>query len=402
MSYFKYKGYDKDGRVIEDSIDSASKDSAVKVIQEQGIFITKISQIKKKASESLLDKSKIKKRDVVVFTRMLSTMVNADMPIIEGLDISIEQLPEGRLRHVVRRIINDIKSGKALSEALAAHPKIFSKLYIAMVKAGEASGKLGKILEQLFSFMERMESLKRKITSAMIYPSIVMFVSVSIISVFFLVLIPKFKENFSDMGDKLPSITKAVFSFSDFYSSYFHYFAIFMIVVIVVFIRLIKTKKGRYYFDSLKLKFPFKVGTLIKKVVLVRVTRTLGTLMGNGVPVIEALDIVTNASGNVIMENLLIHVKRKISSGERLASTLSKSSLIPKMMIQMISMGEESGQLPEMLDKVSQFYDSDVDIAVERLVSAITPIVIIFLAIFVAIILVALFMPISNMIQIAG
>ena len=402
MSYFKYKGYDKDGRVIEDSIDSASKDSAVKVIQEQGIFITKISQIKKKASESLLDKSKIKKRDVVVFTRMLSTMVNADMPIIEGLDISIEQLPEGRLRHVVRRIINDIKSGKALSEALAAHPKIFSKLYIAMVKAGEASGKLGKILEQLFSFMERMESLKRKITSAMIYPSIVMFVSVSIISVFFLVLIPKFKENFSDMGDKLPSITKAVFSFSDFYSSYFHYFAIFMIVVIVVFIRLIKTKKGRYYFDSLKLKFPFKVGTLIKKVVLVRVTRTLGTLMGNGVPVIDALDIVTNASGNVIMENLLIHVKRKISSGERLASTLSKSSLIPKMMIQMISMGEESGQLPEMLDKVSQFYDSDVDIAVERLVSAITPIVIIFLAIFVAIILVALFMPISNMIQIAS
>ena len=402
MSYFKYKGYDKDGRVIEDSIDSASKDSAVKVLQEQGIFITKISQIKKKASESLLDKSKIKKRDVVVFTRMLSTMVNADMPIIEGLDISIEQLPEGRLRHVVRRIINDIKSGKALSEALAAHPKIFSKLYIAMVKAGEASGKLGKILEQLFYFMERMESLKRKITSAMIYPSIVMFVSVSIISVFFLVLIPKFKENFSDMGDKLPTITKAVFSFSDFYSSYFHYFAIFMIVVIVVFIRLIKTKKGRYYFDSLKLKFPFRVGTLIKKVVLVRVTRTLGTLMGNGVPVIDALDIVTNASGNVIMENLLIHVKRKISSGERLASTLSKSPLIPKMMIQMISMGEESGQLSQMLDKVSQFYDSDVDIAVERLVSAITPIVIIFLAIFVAIILVALFMPISNMIQIAS
>ena len=402
MSYFKYKGYDKDGRVIEDSIDSASKDSAVKVLQEQGIFITKISQIKKKASESLLDKSKIKKRDVVVFTRMLSTMVNADMPIIEGLDISIEQLPEGRLRHVVRRIINDIKSGKALSEALAAHPKIFSKLYIAMVKAGEASGKLGKILEQLFYFMERMESLKRKITSAMIYPSIVMFVSVSIISVFFLVLIPKFKENFSDMGDKLPTITKAVFSFSDFYSSYFHYFAIFMIVVIVVFIRLIKTKKGRYYFDSLKLKFPFRVGTLIKKVVLVRVTRTLGTLMGNGVPVIDALDIVTNASGNVIMENLLIHVKRKISSGERLASTLSKSPLIPKMMIQMISMGEESGQLSQMLDKVSQFYDSDVDIAVERLVSAITPIVIIFLAVFVAIILVALFMPISNMIQIAS
>ena len=402
MSYFKYKGYDKDGRVIEDSIDSASKDSAVKVLQEQGIFITKISQIKKKASESLLDKSKIKKRDVVVFTRMLSTMVNADMPIIEGLDISIEQLPEGRLRHVVRRIINDIKSGKALSEALAAHPKIFSKLYIAMVKAGEASGKLGKILEQLFYFMERMESLKRKITSAMIYPSIVMFVSVSIISVFFLVLIPKFKENFSDMGDKLPTITKAVFSFSDFYSSYFHYFAIFMIVVIVVFFRVIKTTKGRYYFDSLKLKFPFRVGTLIKKVVLVRVTRTLGTLMGNGVPVIDALDIVTNASGNVIMENLLIHVKRKISSGERLASTLSKSPLIPKMMIQMISMGEESGQLSQMLDKVSQFYDSDVDIAVERLVSAITPIVIIFLAVFVAIILVALFMPISNMIQIAG
>jgi len=400
MSYFKYTGYDASGQVVKESIEAENRDDAVAILQDRGIFVTKLSG-KKAAPAARVRGGKIKGHDVVVFTRLLATMVNADIPIIDGLEIALGQVPEGPFRQVIRRLINDIQSGLSLSEALEVHPSVFSKLYTAMVKAGELSGKLGLILEQLFSFIERMENLKRKITTALIYPSIILLFSLGIVSMFLIVFIPQFKDNFKQFGDKLPGITKVVIAMSDLYKAYFLYAAGAAAAFFLFSMRFSRTRKGKRFFDKLKLKLPV-AGSLIAKVILVRVTGTLGTLLSNGVPIIDALNIVAAASGNTLMEDLLLATKRRISDGERLAKTLGTSPLIPKMMLQMISMGEESGQLPQMLTKVGQFYDADVDVSVERLTSAITPVLIVGLGLFVAAIIIALFIPMFDLSKLVG
>lgn len=396
MSYFKYTGFNLDRKEVSDVIEAASREEAVERLQERNILVTTISESTRRVRARA--KGKVSARDIVVFTRLLSTMVNANVPIIDGLEISIEQVPPGRLQEIVHRLIADIKSGLSLSEALAMHPDVFSKLYCAMVKAGELSGKLGIILEQLFSFMERMDNLKRKVVSALIYPSVIMALALLIVGLFLLVFIPQFKKNFTEFGDKLPGITRFFISLSDWVNAYFIYFFVAAVIALIVAMRLLKTPRGIVFKDRFVLQVPL-AGPLVKKVTLVRVTRTLGTLLGNGVPIIEALDIVAAASGNAVMENLLQLTKRRISDGERMARTLAGSILIPKMVLQMIAMGEETGHLPEMLDKIAHFYDSDVDVAVERLNSALTPILIIGLGIFVALVVIALFLPIFNMSQ---
>jgi type IV pilus assembly protein PilC len=399
MSYFKYSGFAPDGSDIVDTIEAASRDEALRRLEGQGVFVARIGESRRSTGAS--GSGRIKAMDVVVFTRLLSTMVNANIPIIEGLEISSDQLPAGQFQQVVRRLIADIRRGLSLSEALEAHPQIFNRLYVSMVRAGELSGKLGRILEQLFTYMERMQLLRRKVISALIYPSIVMVAAMLIIGLFLVVFIPQFKENFNQFGDKLPSMTRFFIGLSDVFRAYGLYAAGGIVLAVLGLLRYAKTRAGRFFFDRLRLKLPL-AGRLFSKVILVRVTRTLGTLLGNGVPILDAMQIVSGASGNAVMEDLLLATGRRISDGERMAKTLSTSPLIPRMVLQMVAMGEETGNLPEMLEKSAQFYDSDVDIAVEQITSAIAPVLIIGVGLFVGLIVIALFMPIFNMSQFAG
>ena len=397
MSSFNYTGYSPDRMAVSGTIEAADKGEALYQLQQQGIFVTKIRAA---GGRVRLRGKKVTGQDLVVFTRLLSTMINANVPLVDGLEIALGQLGAGQLKTVLQRLIQDIRSGRSLSEALAAHPGVFSKLYVSMVRAGEISGKLGVILEQLYSFLERMSDLRRKVISAMIYPSIIGVMAIGIISVFLLVFIPQFKTNFGKMGDSLPSITRFVIDFSEWFQASALWIFIALGVVVLAILQFVRTPRGRRFLDRARLGLP-AVGMLVRKVVLVRVTRTLGTLLGNGVPIIEALNIVAAASGNMVMEDLLNQTKRKIADGQRMADTLKASPLIPQMVLQMIAMGEETGHLPEMLLKSAEYYDSDVDVAVERLTAVITPIMIITLGLFVGLIVVALFLPMFNMSSLA-
>jgi len=399
MNYFKYLGYDKSGKKIIGNIDAESLVQAKEMLSQQGIFITDIKKAKQGTSKSFGRKGKkVSDMELVVFTRLLATMVNASIPLLDGLEISTEQLEDGRLKSVVKQIIRDIQEGSSLSEALAAHPSVFNRLYVSLVKAGEMSGKLGEILNQLFKFIERMESLKRKVKTALIYPTIVSIVALTIIFLFLLVFVPHFKENFSQFGDKLPDITKFFMWLSDFLRSNFIYLVVAVVSVGAILSKMILSEKGGLIVDRYVLKVPI-FGSLLYKVMLVRVTKTLGLLLDSGVPIIDSINIVAVASGNRIIENVLKMAGKKVAGGMRFGQILSASEMFPKMSLQMITMGEETGRLPEMLQKVSEFYDSDVDVAVERLTSAITPILIVVLGLFVGLIVVALFLPMFNMSQ---
>ena len=398
MNSFKYSGYSSERMPVNGRIDAESREEALAQLQQQGFFITKISSAGRGGRRQ---GGKVGAQELVVFTRLLSTMVNANVPLVDGLEIACEQTGEGKLHQVLLRLIQDIKSGRSLSEALAVHPAVFSRLYVAMVRAGEISGKLGVILEQLYSFMERMSNLRRKVISALIYPSIILVLSVVIAGIFMLVFIPQFKNNFGEMGDKLPSITRFVIGFSDWLQSAAPYLFIALAVTGLGLFRFFRTPRGRRFLDRMRVRMP-AVGQLVRKVILVRVTRTLGTLLGNGVPIIEALTIVSTASGNTVMEDLLNQTRRRIADGQRMAETLKGSPLIPKMVLQMIAMGEETGHLPEMLLKSAEYYDADVDVAVERMTGVITPVLIITLGLFIGLIVVALFLPMFNMSSMVG
>ncbi len=402
MNYFKYSGYNKAGKKISGQVEALSIDKAKKQVSELNIFVTDIKKVKKNGSSKFSKKGKkVGGIELVVFTRLLATMVNASIPLLDGLEISTEQLEDGRLKNVVKRIIKDIKEGSSLSEALAVHPAVFNRLYVSLVKAGEMSGKLGEILEQLFKFIERMDSLKRKIKTALIYPGIVSVVALTIIILFLLVFVPNFKANFIQFGDKLPGLTKFFMGLSDFLIANFIYIVFTFVAVVVSLLKMIRSDKGGLIIDKYVLKIPI-FGSLLYKVMLVRITRTLGLLLDSGVPIIDSINIVAVASGNRIMEGVLKNASRKVAGGMRFGKILTESGMFPKMSLQMITMGEETGRLPEMLQKVSEFYDSDVDVAVERLTSAITPILIVVLGLFVGLIVVALFLPMFSMSDMVG
>jgi len=397
MILFKYSGYSSERMPVSGQIEANSQDEALAQLQKQGFFVTKISSAGRSGKKQ---RGKVSSQELVVFTRLLSTMANANVPLVDGLETACGQV-EGGLRQVLQRLLQDIKTGRSLSEALSAHPSVFSRLYFSMVRAGEVSGKLSVILEQLYSFMERMSTLRRKVVSALIYPSIIMILSFVIASIFMLLFIPQFKTNFGDMGDRLPDITRFVIALSDWFESAAPYLFISLAVVVLGLFRFFRTRGGRRVLDRLRIRMPL-VGGLVRKVILVRVTRTLGTLLDNGVPIIETLTIVASAAGNSVMEDLLNQMKRKIADGQRMAETLRGAPLIPRMVLQMVAIGEETGHLPEMLLKSAEYYDTDVDVAVERLTSVITPILIISLGLFIGLLIVALFLPMFNMSSMTG
>ncbi|MCM8809652.1 MAG: type II secretion system F family protein [Candidatus Omnitrophica bacterium] len=393
---FKYTVKTFSGETLTNYIESDNLEQARKTLQEKNFVIISISEVKEKRklkAISLPIKGKVKLDDLVVFSRQLATMVDAGLPIIQALDALYSQTENKVLKDVIEKIKNDVNAGQPLSEALSRHPAIFSRLFVDMVKAGEASGALDDILDRLSSYLESLTKLQKKIKSALFYPLAVLGMAFIITTFLLIKVVPSFQSIFEGLGGKLPAPTQFLINLSNMFKRYF------LVVIVAIGFLLsairfyLRTERGKTQFDTLLLKLPV-FGKLIKKIVVSRFTRTLSTLIKSGISILQALEIVGKTSGNKVIEKTIDNVKQNIKEGQSIAEPLAQTKIFPPMVTKMISIGEQTGSLEEMLTKISDFYDAEVEAAVSGLTSLIEPIIMIFLGVIIGGIAICLLLPI--------
>lgn len=342
----------------------------------------------------------ISTRDLVIFTRQLSTMIDAGLPLVRGLDIIASQHPNLKFKQIIVRVKEDVEAGSTFADSLAKHPKVFSNLYTQLIKAGETGGVLDVILQRLASYLEKMDSIKRKIKGAMVYPSIVISVAIMVLAIVIIFVVPVFAEMFKDMGTTLPALTQLVVDISFFTR---HNILYILIAIAAIFFLIgfsySKSYKVRRLFDSFLLKL-WLVGPLLLKTVIARFCRTLATLTAGGIAILDGLEITAKASGNIITEEAILEARKGISEGQTLAEPLmARPKLFPPMVVQMISVGEQTGALEDMLNKIADFYEEEVDIAVASLLSALEPIMITVLGATVGVIVVSMYLPMFKLVS---
>lgn len=342
----------------------------------------------------------ISTRDLVVFTRQLSTMIDAGLPLVRGLDILAAQNPNKKLKDIIIKVKEDVEAGSAFAEALGKHPKVFSNLYVQLIRAAETGGVLDIVLQRLASYLEKMDSIKRKIKGALVYPAIVIGVAVMVLAIVIIFVVPVFAEMFKDMGTTLPKLTQIVVDTS----SFIRHNILFILIAlgaIVFFIGLLyrRSYKVRRLFDAFLLRM-WLIGPLILKTVIARFCRTLATLTSGGIAILDGLDITARASGNIVTEEAILEAKKAVSEGQTIAEPLStRPKLFPPMVVQMIAVGEQTGALDDMLNKIADFYEEEVDIAVAALLSALEPLMITFLGATVGVIVVSMYLPMFKLIS---
>jgi len=389
---FAYKAKESGGKVIEGVVEAADQKAAMARLREQKLSVLeiKIGPGKKKR------KGKVETKDVVIFSRQLSTLVSAGVPIVQGLNILEAQAESPAFRAVVGSLRTDIEAGLSIADAMKKHPQAFSELYVAMIKAGEVGGILDTILERLSGFLESSEQLRAKVKSALMYPTVVFSVA-GLITIFLIMfVIPIFKDIFSSFGAKLPWLTQMMITISDFLRTKILFIVPPLALGVWLFKKWLKTEKGQEKVDDISLKLPV-FGILLKKVAIARFSRTLGTLIKSGVPILQGLETVAKTSGNKIIERAINASRDSIKEGGRISDPLKKANIFPPMVIQMISVGEETGGLDNMLNKIADFYDQEVDTAVKGLTSMIEPLIIVFLGVVVGTIVIAMFMPMFSL-----
>ncbi len=354
----------------------------------------------KKGGAFAMTFGRVRHKQLTQFTQQLSVLMDAGLPIVRSLKILGNQMKPSLLKNIVTEVAEDVETGSTLSEALGKHPRAFDKLYVNMVKAGEAGGVLDVILQRLAVFMERMEALKRRIVGASIYPAVVMTIAIGVVLCIMAFIVPKFQEVFKSVDVPMPAMTVVLMSISDFVTS--PYFVVVLILLIIGFFCGIvfggRTKGGRLFIDKVKLGFPL-LGGIVKKSVCARFCRTLGTLLQSGVPILEALSIVKNAVGNEVIGIAISSVHDSIREGESIAEPLAASGVFDDIVINMIDVGEETGELDKMLVKIADNYDSEVDAAVSGMMSVLEPVLIVGLGFTVGFIVVALFLPLISLLQ---
>ena len=346
-------------------------------------------------------KKKVKGKEIVIFSRQLSTLVSSGIPIVQGLSILEEQTLNPSFKEVIGKIRGDIEGGLSIGDALSKHPKLFSELYVNMVRSGELGGILDVILERLSSYLESADALKRKVKSAMMYPVIIAIFAGGVTAMLLTVVVPKFVGMFLESGMKLPLPTQILWDLSNFLKSSMHFLIIGIIALVVGFKYYHKTPAGKRQVDKLMLKIPM-FGEMLLKVAVAKFTRTFGTLVKSGVPILQALDTVAKTSGNKIIEEAILKARDSIREGERISDPLKESGVFPPMVTQMISVGEETGNLDTMLMKIADFYDNEVDPAVTGLTALIEPVVIVVLGVIIGSVVLALYMPMFEMGELAG
>jgi len=397
MPAFTYTARALNGDLRTATIDAPTRDDVVAQLRKQRLNVVKIDEAavakKKKAG------GKIKMRDIVIFTRQFSTMINAGLPLVQALDILAKQSENPALKDVTHAVVFDVESGHTVADALGKHPKAFSELYVNMVAAGEAGGILDTILMRLATFMEKNDALVRKVKGAMIYPGVISSVAFIAISVLLIFVIPVFEKMFASVGLPLPLPTRVVIEMSKFLRGIGGLVTLVAIVGLVMFLkRYYATNAGKLAIDKLMLKAPV-LGDVLRKSAVSRFTRTLGTLIGSGVSILDGLEITAKTAGNRVISDAIMESRTSIAGGETISAPLQKSNVFPPMVISMIAVGEQTGGLDEMLSKIADFYDEEVDAAVSNLLSLMEPVMIVFLGVFVGGMVVAMYLPIFDMIN---
>ena len=395
MATYKYIAIDKNGKRIEAFHSAESEKNLVSTLSANQLTIVSITEQKKRAS--IFKKStKIKSDDLILFSRQLATMVNAGLPLVQGLDTLADQMENPSLKTLIRKLEDDVEGGESFSQALLKHQKVFSEFYVSMIRAGEESGTLDEILNRLATYLENSAKLARKVKSALVYPAVVTVMSILIVMVLILKVVPTFKSIFDAFGGTLPLPTRVLIGTSEILKDYFLIVAGILAVAFFLLRKYVRTEKGRLQFDGLKLRIII-FGSLMKKVALAKFARTLCTLIKSSVPILKALEIVGATSGNKVLEKTLSSVGIGVKEGKTIAEPLSKSRFFPAMVVKMISVGEKTGALEDMLTKIADFYESEVDAAVDGLTSVIEPVLICFLGIIIGGIVIAMFLPILKM-----
>jgi type IV pilus assembly protein PilC len=397
MPVFQWEGKNRNDQIQKGELEAQSEEAVRANLARIKITPTKIKKKPKDLFENVAFlQPPVKEKDIILFCRQFSTMIDAGLPIIQCLDILHTQQENKTFKGMLKEIKESVESGATLADSLKRYPKHFDDLFVNMISAGEAGGILDTILRRLSGYMEKAAKLKSQVKGAMTYPAVTMIIAVIVVAVILVFVIPVFQQMFSDFGGALPGPTQIVINMSEFVKSKILYIIIGTALFIFAFKKYHKTNKGRVTVDALMLKLPV-FGVLLRKVAVSKFTRTMGTMLSSGVAILEALDIVAKTAGNTIIERAIYNVRSGISEGRTMADPLLESQVFPSMVCQMISVGESTGALDSMLGKIADFYDEEVDQAVENLTSLIEPFMLVFLGTVIGGLVVAMYLPVFKM-----
>lgn len=400
MAHYYYQGTTPDGKKLSGTIDAINEDDARSLLRKEHIRVTEVKEKKRNVSFSFSGSVRLK--DVSAFTRQLASMSSSAIPLVQSLDALSEQTENKTLRKAVLKISADVQSGISLAEALSKHPKIFNRLYCAMVRAGEAAGILSNVLSRLADYQEKAVGVRRRVTSAFAYPALVGVVAVGVIIALMTFVVPTFSSMLTELGANLPLSTRIVISASEIIKVWLLPVLLLIIAIVTIFMQMYRNNdRVRTAVDGFRLKMPL-FGKLLKKSAVSRFSRTFGALLTGGVPIAEALEITSNTANNRVLELGFLKALEAIRSGQPLAQPLKETGVFPPMVVQMIGVGEKSGQLPEMLAKISDYYDAEVDSAITALTSILEPVLIVLMGIFIAAVLISMYLPMFEMVNSIG
>jgi type IV pilus assembly protein PilC len=396
MPAFTYTARDQKGELKSATLEAANREDAIGQLKKQRLNVVKIDEQTKKKKPG-----KVGMRDIVIFTRMFSTMINSGLPLVQAMGILADQSENPALREVTKQVVFDVESGNTVADALRKHPNAFNDLYVNMVAAGEAGGILDTILMRLAVFMEKNDQLVRKVKGAMIYPGVIMTVAGGAIVVLLIFVIPTFQKMFAEAGIALPLPTRIVIQLSKLLQAYWWAVGIGVFFGFTSLKKYYATSSGKLVIDRMMLKAPV-LGDVLRKSAVSRFTRTLGTLIGSGVSILDGLEITAKTSGNRVIQDAIMESRASIAGGETISAPLKKSGVFPPMVVSMINVGEQTGGLDEMLGKIADFYDEEVDAAVSGLLALMEPVMIVFLGVVVGGMVIAMYLPIFDMVNAAG
>jgi type IV pilus assembly protein PilC len=395
MPVWVWEGRTKTGETRRGEVEASDESSVQQRLRAMALSNVKVRKKSMSLAFKMPGLSSITQKDLVIFTRQFATMIDAGLPLVQCLEILAGQLDNLSFREVLTKVKTKVESGSTLADALGDHPKVFDTLYTQLVAAGEIGGILDTILNRLAQYIEKAEKLKSKVKGAMVYPSIVLVVAVGVTVVLLLFVTPTFEKMFKDFGGAMPAPTQFIIDLSKALQHYGIYILIGMIAAVVAFKTWVTSKRGRQQWDAFAIRTPI-FGQLIRKVAVARFTRTLGTMISSGVPILDALDVVAKTAGNTVVERAIRYSREKISEGKTIVEPLAETKVFPPMVVQMIGVGEATGAMDQMLTKIADFYDDEVDAAVAALTSMIEPVMMVFLGGVVGGFLIAMYLPIFN------
>lgn len=407
MPQFSYRLRDKEGKVIEEGvIEGANEEEVTAILQKRGFLVTNLTQrvVKSEVERPLKIRERLRRRitqdDLILFARQLSTLLDAGVTLLRSLEVITSQIESRGLHQILSDVKKGVESGATFHDALAKHPKVFSEFWVNLIETGEASGQLALPLKQIADYLEAMREFQKKLISALIYPVILSTVALLALLIFTFRIIPIFTNIFTGFGVELPLLTKVIIGLSNIMRRYFFYGIIFLFVLVYLIRKYIQTDEGKRRFDQLKLNSPL-VGNLFRNIAIFRFCSSMDMLLKSGVPILIALEVARKAVGNKIMEEALEKVKADVRDGKSMAESLGKSAIFTPMVIQMVGIGEEVGEVDKMLEKVSGFYKERVDTAVARFAMLFEPLTLVFMGVVVGILVISMFLPIFKLVTIA-